>query len=102
MAFKLRFVQRFESRHREEFMQLEKKFVELEQSAPDFPKGRRYTPYCGREPLNTLIWECDFPTLEEAQSALSFLEQDERHTVLYREQVVYFLESYAEIYKPLE
>lgn len=102
MAYKLRFVQRFQPNRYSEFMELEKKFIFLEQTVKEFPKGRRYTPYSGKEPGNTLIWECEFPTLEEAKNTVAFLEGDSRHEELYNQQVEYFLESYTEIYKTVE
>jgi hypothetical protein len=99
MSYKLRFVQRFQQNKEKEFMELEKMFIQLEHEVKEFPKGKRFLPYTGREPANTLIWECEFPTLEEAQNALSFLENDPRHEELFQKQVQYFIESYVEIYK---
>ncbi len=101
MAYKLRFVQRFQQKNTEAFMELERKFHEYEQKYPEFPKGRRYTPHMGREPENTLIWEAEFDTLEELIKAKQFLENDDRHEDLYRKQVQYFVESYVEIYKSI-
>jgi hypothetical protein len=99
LSYLLRFVQKFRPDQREAFLKLERKFIELEQSVPEFPKGKRFTPYAGRESTNTLIWECEFGTLTEAQNALAFLEQDSRHEELYRQQVPYFLDAYTEIYQ---
>jgi len=101
MAYLLRFVQKFRPDQRDAFLELERKFIELEQATPEFPKGKRYTPYSGRESTNTLIWECEFATLADAQEALSFLEGDARHETLYRQQVPYFLEAYTEIYQSI-
>jgi hypothetical protein len=102
MAYKLRFVQRFKPNKKGEFMELEKKFIYLEQTVKEFPKGKRFIPFSGREPVNTLIWECEFPTLEEANQAIDFLEHDQRHEELYKQQVQYFLESFTEVYEILE
>ncbi|HHT64787.1 MAG TPA: hypothetical protein GX017_01715, partial [Clostridiales bacterium] len=55
----------------------------------------------GRDPQNTLIWEAEFDTLEEAIAAKQFLENDNRHEELYQKQLAYFVESYVEIYKSL-
>lgn len=102
MAYKLRFVQHFKQDKTEEFLTLEKKFAELERRGPLFPKGRRFTPCFAREPVNTLIWECEFPSLEEAVGAQQFLENNVLHKELFDEQVQYFIDSYTEIYKSLE
>lgn len=55
---KLRFVQRFREEHRDKFLTYEAQFAKLERENSDFPKGRRYLAVTGREPTNTLIWEC--------------------------------------------
>jgi hypothetical protein len=101
LTYLLRFVQKFQPDKREAFMELERKFIELERSAEEFPKGKRFTPYSGREAVNTLIWESEFETLEAAQEALAFLERDSRHEALYRQQVPYFLDAYTEIYQSI-
>lgn len=102
MAYKLRFVQRFQEGEREAFLRLERQFAALERENPAFPKGRRYLPYSGREPGNTLIWECEFPSLADAQAALDFLGGDPQHEALYAQQSVFFLEAYTEIYRTLD
>ncbi|WP_127589141.1 hypothetical protein [Paenibacillus koleovorans] len=99
MAYMLRFVQRFQPAQRDAFLTLERQFAALEQAVAEYPKGRRYIPYSGREPVNTLVWECEFPSFAEAQEALAFLEKDERHEELYRQQVGFFLEAYTEMYE---
>ncbi len=101
MSYKLRFVQRFEQKNTEAFMELERKFHEYEQKYPEFPKGKRYTSYIGRDPQNTLIWEAEFDTLEELIEAKLFLENDDRHEDLFQKQVQFFEESYVEIYKSI-
>jgi hypothetical protein len=102
MAYLLRFVQKFRPDQKDAFLELERKFIQLEQSEPEYPKGKRYMPYSGRESTNTLIWECEFATLATAQEALAFLEKDARHEGLYRKQVPYFLEAYTEIYESID
>jgi hypothetical protein len=102
MSYLLRFVQKYRPDKREEFLALESKFIELEKSVVEFPKGKRFTPYAGREPGNTLIWECEFDTLADAHKALSFLETDKRHEDLYLQQVPYFLDAYTELYQSIE
>jgi len=102
MAYKLRFVQRFQQDKEKEFMALEKAFMRLEKMVKEFPKGKRFIPFSGREPVNTLIWECEFPSLEEAYNAVNFLGNDPRHEELFKQQVKFFTEAYTEIYKVIE
>jgi hypothetical protein len=102
MSYKLRFVQRFKQEKAKEYLELEKQFAKMEEQYPEFPKGKRYLPVSGREPSNTLVWECDFDTLKEAQDALSFLMNDNRHEDLFNVQAEYILGTYTEIYKPYE
>jgi hypothetical protein len=102
MAYKLRFVQKFVQGKTDAFIELEKKFMALEKEIPAFPKGKRFLPCFSKEPLNTLIWECEFATLEDTVSAQQFLENNGLHKDLFDQQVQYFIESYAEIYKTLE
>ncbi len=102
MSYILRFVQRYRPADRAEFLRLEAKFAAMEKRRPEFPKGRRCQPYAGKEPTNTLIWECTFPTLPAAQEGLAKIESDPEHGELYRQQVPYFLDAYTEIYEVLE
>jgi len=102
MPYLLRFVQKFQEHNQAAFLELEKKFIQLEQSAGEFPKGRRYLPYAGREASNTLIWECEFPSLQAVQDALDLLARDPRHAALFQQQVQFFVESYVEIYQTLD
>jgi hypothetical protein len=64
MAYVLRFVQRFGASDEAAFMALERQFAALERRK-GWPRGRRSRPFAGREPANTLIWECELETLEE-------------------------------------
>jgi len=102
MAWKLRFVQRFAASKQEQFMALEAKFAQLERQNPEFPKGRRWQPYAGREPTNTLIWEAEFETLEQAQAALELIESDPHHAELFAQQVPFFQDAYTEIYRQID
>ncbi len=102
MPYILRFVQRYQPEQRAQFMELEAKFAALEQRRSDFPKGRRSQPYAGREPSNTLLWECEFPSLAEAQAALALIASDPEHETLFRQQVPYMRELYTEINEVLE
>jgi hypothetical protein len=102
MAYVLRFVQRFRAADERAFMALERQFAALERRKRGFPRGRRCRPYAGREPAHTLVWECEFGTLEAAERALATLDADPDHAKLLRRQIPYFLEAYTEIYQVLE
>lgn|GEM_PF-2296210 len=62
MSVTMRILQQFDVRHEADFMELERKFAELERRRPDYPKGRRLQPISATMPCNTFIWECEFPT----------------------------------------
>lgn len=98
MSYKLRFVQVFKQANADEYMALEKQFAELESRYPEFPKGRRFVPIAGRDASNTLIWECDFPSLEEVYKAQAFFLTDKRHDDLFRKQAGFITCTYTEIY----
>jgi hypothetical protein len=102
MGIVLRIIQQFDPARENEFMSLEKKFYELEMKRPDFPKGRRMQPVSSSEPVNTLIWQCDFPDIESAFLALSFFEGDEEHDKLFRQQVEMMKSIRIEFYKTLD
>jgi hypothetical protein len=102
MAYMLRFVQQFNPADERVFMDLEKKFAALERQAEGFPRGRRYQPYSGREPRHTLIWQCEFPTLESLNQALARLATSEEHDRLFAEVAPTMINSYTEIYEVLE
>ena len=87
MPYLLRFVQKFQEHNQAEFLELEKKFIQLEESASEFPKGKRYLPFAGREASNTLFWECEFPSFQAVQDALDLLNRDPRHATLFQQQV---------------
>jgi len=78
-------------------MKLEAEFCALERRRPDGPQGKRRNPYSGREPINTLIWECEFRSLDEVQQALALMAADPEHEALFRQQVPYMLDAYTEI-----
>ncbi len=102
MAYALRFVQKYRPENREAFMALEAKFAAMEQSRDDMPKGTRLEPYAGREATNTLIWQCEFPTLQAAQDGLAKIETDPQHDELFAQQVPFMEDAYTEIYEVLE
>jgi hypothetical protein len=102
MGIVMRIIQQFDPGHEKEFMQLEKKFNELEMKRPDFPKGKRMQPISAGEPINTLIWQCEFPDIEAAYKSLDFFSGDESHEELFRQQVIYMKQVKIELLKTLD
>lgn len=102
MSYKLRFVQTFKQEYAREYLAIEKQFEDFEKQKPGAPVGKRYIPCSGRDPSNTLIWECEFPTLEEAQKAQAFFLTDSTHEELFQTQVKYIIGTYTEIYRPYD
>ena len=101
MTYVLRFVQTYSPAHRKEFLALESKFQELEQRSKSLPKGRRSQPLAGGEPTNTLIWECEFPSLAAVQEALTSFENDSEHARLFEQQAPYIVQVRTEILERL-
>lgn len=101
MAYKLRFVQRIDQAKKNEFLALEKEFIKFEQENPHMPQGLRYLPVSGKEPTNTLIWECEFDTMEKLTSQLQAIYDDPKHEALLQQQIPFMLDSYTEIYEVL-
>lgn len=102
MSYKLRFVQTFKQEFASEYLAIEKQFEEFEKKTPGAPIGKRFIPCTGRDPSNTLVWECEFATLEEAQRAQAFFLTDTTHDDLFRTQVKYIIGTYTEIYRPYD
>jgi hypothetical protein len=102
MAYILRFVQRYNPSDTAAFMALEAKFAALERTSAGLPHGRRSQPFAGKEPNNTLIWECQFPSLQEAQQAVAALSASKEHQGLLRQQARYMTDAWTEIYQVLE
>ncbi|MGV8096360.1 MAG: hypothetical protein AB2L24_31275 [Mangrovibacterium sp.] len=102
MSYKLRFVQIFKEENTKEYLEIEKRFAEFEKNYPEAPKGKRYISCSGRDASNTLIWECDFLTLEEVHKAQAFFLTDSRHEELFRTQSKYIIGTYTEIYRPYD
>lgn len=101
MGYKLRFVQTFDKKEETRFLELEKNFILLEERAGELTPGRRYVPVTGRQPTNTLVWEADFPSLEEAVACLNAIEGNAEHDRLLEEQVGAMRDAYVEIYRQL-
>lgn len=100
MTYVLRFVQRFRAKDEAAFMALEARFAALE-TRKGWPRGRRSRPFAGREPANTLIWECELATLAEVNRTLAVLGSDPDHARLLKRQIPYFLEAWTEVYEVL-
>lgn len=101
MAYKMRFVQIFDKANSERFLELEKGFVALEKKTPEMKVGRRYVPVVGKEATNTMIWEAEYETMEEAVAALQTIENNSEHDELLAEQIQFMRDAYVEIYREL-
>jgi hypothetical protein len=101
MAYVLRFVQRFRPEDEAAFMALEAKFAALERRK-GWPRGRRSRPFAGREPGNTLVWECELPSLAAVNDAVAAMGRDGDHARLLKRQIPFFLEAWTEIYEVLD
>lgn len=102
MSITMRLMQQFDPSHEREFMELEKKFAQLEAARPDYPKGKRMKPISADQPCNTLVWQCEFPNLDAAHAALSFFEGDAAHEALFVKQVPFFKQVKIEFYENLD
>jgi hypothetical protein len=102
MSVTMRILQQFDPAQERIFLELEKKFAQLEASRKDYPKGRRMKPIAAEQPCNTLVWECEFDDLNAARQALSFFEGDSDHETLFCQQVPYFKQVKIEFYENLD
>jgi hypothetical protein len=102
MSVTMRIMQQFDPVHEAEFMELEKKFAELERRRSDFPRGKRLQPVSASEPCNTLIWQCEFPDIQAAYKTLAFFNGDHDHEVLLEKQIPYFKQVKIEFYNNLD
>jgi hypothetical protein len=100
VAYVLRFVQRFRAEDESAFMALEARFAALERRK-GWPRGRRSRPFAGREPGNTLIWECELPTLGAVNDAVRTMGKDPGHARLLKRQIPFFLEAWTEVHEVL-
>ena len=101
MAYVLRFVQRFRAGDEAAFMALEERFAALERRK-GWPRGRRSRPHAGREPVHTLVWECELPTLAAVNDAVAAMAKDRDHARLLKRQIPFFLEAWTEVYEVLD
>lgn len=102
MGIIMRIIQQFEPCNEQEFMALEEKFDALEKKRPDFPKGKRMQPISAGEPINTLIWQCEFPDIVTAYKTLDFFSGDEEHEKLFKHQSPFIKQVRIEFYKSLD
>jgi hypothetical protein len=101
MAYVLRFVQRFRAQDEVAFMALEAQF-EPRERRKGWPRGRRSRPFAGREPVHTLVWECEFATLADVDQAVAEMADDPDHGRLLKKQIPFFLEAWTESYERLD
>jgi len=101
MAIVMRLIQTFQPSKRAEFMDLEKKFADLEKKAI-LPRGQRMTPVAAHEPGNTLIWEGCFQDLLDAQKALRLFETNDDHVALFDQQGPLIENAWVEFYETLD
>lgn len=102
MTYILRFVQQYRPADREAFLDIEARFEELERSSPHLPRGRRYQPLSGASPNHSMVWECQFQSLGDVQTALRRLNDDPTHTRLFQQQSPFITEIHTEIFEVLE
>ncbi len=102
MGIIMRISQQFNPSEEVAFMQLEKKFHELELARPDYPKGKRMQPISAHEPMNTLIWQYEFKDMVTAYDTLNFFKGDEGHEELFRQQAGFIKEARIEFFKTLD
>ena len=101
MAVVMRLVQQYNPSHKQEFHALEKQFAELEHRGI-LPRGERLAPISGREPANTIVWQCRFESLCAAEAALKQIEASAEHTELAKKQHPLFQQSWLEFYEVLD
>ena len=101
MAIVMRLIQRYDPLHKLEFHALEKQFAELEHRGI-LPRGERLIPISGREPANTIVWQCRFESLCAAETAMKKIDASDEHTELAKKQHPMFQQSWIEFYEVLD
>ena len=101
MSVTMRILQQFDVRKEKEFLELERRFAALEHSRPDLPQGKRMKPISGSEPCNTLVWQGEFASLDEARQALDAFAADDTHEELFAKQSEFFKSVKIEFYENL-
>jgi len=97
----LRLVQQYLPSHKQQVHALEEQFAELEHRGI-LPRGERLAPISGREPANTIVWQCRFDSLAADEKALKQIENNPEHTALAGKQHPLFQQSWIELYEVLE
>lgn len=100
--YKLVFTQKYDKKDQQRFLELEQNFIELEKRAPGMIPAKRYQPVLGKEPTNTLRWEAEVFSMEDAIKLLEAIEGNEEHSGLLEEQVGYIKDHHIEIFKEIE
>lgn len=101
MVYKLRFVQTYDKMDEAAFLALEKKFIELEEKSANLKRGRRYVSVIGKEAVNTMIWEAEYDSMEEAVKALKTIQENPEHDALLEKQICFMRDSYVELYQQI-
>jgi hypothetical protein len=101
LAIIMRLIQQYDPRHKAEFHALEKQFAELEHRGL-LPRGQRSIPISGKEPANTIVWECRFESMSAVEKALKQIEDSPEHTELGKRQHPMFQQSWTEFYEILD
>jgi hypothetical protein len=83
------------------YLSVEQAFVDWERQLGKV-KGRRLRSFAGMEPVDTFVWEGEFPTRVAAVAAVDEMEADADHTELWVEQVRYVLNRRVELFDVLE
>jgi hypothetical protein len=101
MSVVVRFVQRVRPADMEAYLAVERSFVawESQQGKVD---GRRLRSFAGAEPVDTLVWEGEYPTRAAAAAAIDEMEADARHRELWSEQVRYVVDRRVELFDVLD
>ena len=101
MAIVLRLVQQFQHSKKQEFMELERQFAELEHRGI-LPRGERLIPISSRDPGNTVIWQARFENFAAVEAALKLFETNPQHTELANKQKHFFESTWVEFYEVME
>ncbi|MBX2924623.1 MAG: hypothetical protein KF746_20645 [Chitinophagaceae bacterium] len=102
MSIVMRIIQQFDPCHEEAFMALEQDFARLEKSQPGLPEGKRMQVLSAGEPVNALIWQCEFPDMGTACKALDLFKENEAHEALFAQQAPFIRQVKIEFYKILD
>ena len=101
MAIIMRLVQQYQPSLKQEFHALERQFAQLEHRGI-LPRGERLAPISGREPANTIVWQCRFESLSAAEAAIKQIDACAEHTELASRQHPMFQQSWVEFYEVLD